>query len=345
MSVQQEPRPPTPGAPMTDSARPRFLKRLRSHVAEEIMLVILVMMCLVLSLFEPAFLSPLNLLNVLRIVSITGIIAFGMTMVIISAEIDLSVGSAAAFCGCLLAVVIDRCDDLGVGPALGVPVAIAATLAAGFGIGAFTGLMRAKFTVPTFITTLALLTGLRGAALLITGGFPVTSLPPWLTFLGGGNVLGVPFPTIVFVLVFLVVHFLMNFTVFGRSIYAVGGNAEAARLSGISVVRVRILVMAITGLLSAVAGILLAAKIGSGTPTVAAGLELDVIAAVIIGGTSLFGGEGRVWGTLVGLVFIGVIVNGMTLLDVQADMQYVVRGALILVAVLINQATIHRGRG
>lgn len=323
-------------------AKESLVNKLRQYLAQEIMLVILVVMGVALALVEPAFLTPLNLLNVLRIISITGIIAFGMTMVIISAEIDLSVGSAAAFAGCLAAVIIGKCSAAGIAIGLGVPLAFGAALAAGFGGGAFVGFMRTRFSVPSFITTLALLTALRGAALLITGGFPVTSFPDWFKFLGGGSILGVPFPAIVFLAVFAAVHFTMNYTTFGRSVYAVGGNAEAARLSGIDVTRVRIMVLAITGLLAALAGILLAAKIGSGTPTVAQGLELDVIAAVIIGGTSLFGGAGRVWGTMVGLIFIGVIVNGMTLLDLKSDLQYVVRGALILAAVLANQATQER---
>lgn len=315
------------------------LQRIKSHLAQELMLVILVVLCIGLSIMEPAFLSTTNLLNVLRLVSITGIIAFGMTMAIICGEIDLSVGAAAAFAGCLAAVLIDKGNDMGLSLAISTPLAVVITLTAGFGIGSFVGFMRTRFLVPTFITTLALLTALRGGALLITGGFPVTTLPPWFKHLGGGDFLGIPIPAMIFACTFLAVYVLMNNTTFGRSVYAVGGNAEAARLSGVNVSRVKVIVMAITGMLSAMAGILLAAKIGSGTPTVAEGLELDVIAAVIIGGTSLFGGSGRVWGTLIGLLFIGVIVNGMTLLDLQTDIQYLIRGGLILAAVLLNQTT------
>jgi ribose/xylose/arabinose/galactoside ABC-type transport system permease subunit len=180
---------------------------------------------------------------------------------------------------------------------------------------------------------------LRGTAQYITEGFPV-NLPPGITFLGSGDILGVPVPALIFLVVFMSVHFLMNYTTFGRSVYAVGGNAEAARLSGIDVWRIRVWVLAINGMLAYLAGILLAARIGSGIPTAALGMELDVIAAVIIGGTSLFGGSGRVWGTLVGLLFIGVMRNGMTLLNIQHDVQLIVRGGLILVAVWINQTTL-----
>lgn len=315
-----------------------IFNRLKAHLAEEIMLVILVALCVVLAMLEPAFLTPINLLNVLRTASITGVIAFGMTMAIVCGEIDLSVGAAAAFAGCLLAVLIDKANDMNISPAISAPIAILITLVVGFGIGSFIGVMRTRFLVPTFITTLALLTALRGGALLITGGFPVTSFPEWFKVLGGGDFMGIPIPAMVLATTFISVHVLMNNTTFGRSIYAVGGNAEAARLSGINVNRVKIIVMAITGMLAALAGIMLAAKIGSGTPTVGTGLELEVIAAVIIGGTSLFGGAGRPWGTLIGLLFIGVIVNGMTLLDVQTDLQYVISGGLILAAVLLNQA-------
>ena len=206
-------------------------------------------------------------------------------------------------------------------------------------MGVFTAAMRNLFRVPCFITTLALLTGLRGTAHYITDGFPV-NLPPVITFLGSGDILGVPVPALIFLVVFVSVHFLMNYTTFGRSVYAVGGNAEAARLSGIDVWRIRVWVLAINGMLAYLAGILLAARIGSGIPTAALGMELDVIAAVIIGGTSLFGGSGRVWGTLVGLLFIGVMRNGMTLLNIQHDVQLIVRGGLILIAVWINQTTL-----
>jgi hypothetical protein len=165
-----------------------------------------------------------------------GVIAFGMTMVIISGEIDLSVGSAVAFAGCLTAFVTQfLAGTIGMPLSLAVPSAIAVTFAAGFGVGSLTGYLRVRFGVPTFIITLAWMTVLTGAAELITDGFPLTPFPQWYNFLGGGYLFGVPFPAIVFILVFMIIHFVMNFTSFGRSVYAVGGNAEAARLSGINV--------------------------------------------------------------------------------------------------------------
>jgi ribose/xylose/arabinose/galactoside ABC-type transport system permease subunit len=285
--------------------------------------------CVVLALTAPNFLTVDNLLNVLRSVSMQGIIAFGMTMVIIACEIDLSVGSMVALSGCLLAWLVQA----GVPLWVGIPL----TLSAGLLCGAFTGVMRTRFQVPSFITSLALFTALKGGALLITGGFPITSFPKWFGYLGGGYLAGIPVPAIAFIICFIVVSVLMNHTTFGRAVYAVGGNPEAARLMGINVAGVRIAVLAITGGLAALSGVMLASRMMSGTPTVAQGWELDVIAAVIIGGTSLTGGVGTIRGTLVGMCFIGVIINGMTLLNVPAYFQYVVRGGLILAAVLINR--------
>jgi ribose/xylose/arabinose/galactoside ABC-type transport system permease subunit len=260
-----------------------------------------------------------------------------MTMVIVAGEIDLSVGSMAALAGCFAAWIVGA---LAGAVPVGVAVAagILAALAAGFGVGALSGLLRTRFRVPTFISTLAWLTVLRGAAELITNGFPLTPFPAWYNFLGGGYLAGVPFPALVFLGVFAAIHAVMNFTVFGRAVYAVGGNAEAARLSGIRVPFVKVAVMGIVGLLAALGGILQSSQIMSGSATTATGWELDVISAVIIGGTSLMGGSGKVWGTLIGLVFLGVLVNGMTLLNISEYWQHVVRGALILLAVLVNAA-------
>ena len=204
------------------------------------------------------------------------VIAFGMTMVIISGEIDLSVASMVALSGCFLAFLTKA----------GLPIAagILLTLALGASIGSFTGVLRSRFRVPSFITTLAILTGLRGAALMLTGGFALTPFPDWYNFLGGGIVLGIPFPALVFLLTFAIVHVLMNHTAFGRAVYAVGGNAEAARLSGINIAKVRIAVLAITSMLATLAGVMLSSRMLAGDPTVAQGWELDVIAAVIVGG-------------------------------------------------------------
>jgi ribose/xylose/arabinose/galactoside ABC-type transport system permease subunit len=303
--------------------------RVRFPLAHVILELILAGVCVYLAMTSPVFLTVGNFLNVLRSISEIGIIAFGMTMVIVAGEIDLSVGSAVAFAGCLTALLVQQ----GVPPVAATLVA----LASGLVIGSVTGLFRTRFNVPSFITSLALLTGLRGAAHKMTGGFSLTPFPEWYGQIGSGYVAGIPVPALIFVAVFAIIYFLMTFTTFGRAIYAVGGNAEAARLCGIDVTRVRILVLAITGMLAALSGVILSSRMLAGNPTVAAGWELDVIAAVIVGGTSLSGGAGRVWGTLVGVVFIGVIVNGMRLHDVHEDGQLIARGVIILLAVLLSR--------
>ncbi len=298
--------------------------------------LILAVLVLILVFTAPGFPSLRNLLNVLRTVSMLGIIAFAMTAVIIAGEIDLSVGAGAALAGCIVAWFAGAlAGPLGGTAAvmLGVVVAVSVGFAVGFSVGKF----RQWFNVPSFICTLALFTALRGAANLITGGFPLSTFPSWFGFVGGGYLLGIPFPVYLFALSFAGMHFLMNYTRFGRAVYAVGGNMEAARLSGIDIWWVKSMTLGITGAATALSGTLIASQIGSGTGTTATGMELDVIAAVIIGGTSLFGGKGRIWGTLIGVLFLGCISNGMTLLNVSEYWQYVVRGGIILGAVLLNQ--------
>ncbi|MCX6132340.1 MAG: ABC transporter permease [Ignavibacteriales bacterium] len=312
--------------------------RLRLFISSSILEVILVLLCIILAFTASGFLTADNLLNILRNISMQGVIAFGMTMVIISGEIDLSVGSAVAFAACLTAFLTQKLGGewASLPISFAITVSIVVTLGIGFLFGAFTGFMRNRYQVPSFITTLALMTGLSGAAELITNGFPLTPFPAWYNFIGGGYVLGIPFPAILFLLTFAVLQFLMNYTSFGRSVYAVGGNAEAARLSGINVRRVKTMVFGITAFLAALSGVMVSSEIMSGTATTAKGWELDVIAAVIIGGTSFLGGVGRIWGTLIGVVFLGVMMNGMTLLNVSEYWQHVARGTIILVAVLLN---------
>nr|WP_064248164.1 ABC transporter permease [Rhizobium leguminosarum]OAP93752.1 hypothetical protein A4U53_23595 [Rhizobium leguminosarum] len=320
------------GSANNPAPRERSTTALKIYAMEAILLALIVVLIIV----APGFATLGNALNVLRTGAMLGIIAFGMTAVIISGEIDLSVGAGVALAGCIVAYCSEQ-----LAPSLDYPLAILigvlAAVAVGVICGVFTGTIRRLFNVPTFITTLALFTALRGTANLISGGFPLTDLPGWFSFFGAGDLFGIPFPVYVLLVVFVGMHFLMKYTSFGRSVYAVGGNAEAARLSGIDVFGVKTTALAITGGLTAVSGMLIASQIGSGTGTTATGMELDVIAAVIIGGTSLFGGKGRVWGTLLGVLFLGCVTNGMTLLNVNEYWQYVVRGAIILGAVLLNQ--------
>lgn len=308
------------------------LRLLKTYTME----IILTLLVIFLIAVAPGFASTGNILNVLRTVAMLGIIAFGMTAVIVCGEIDLSVGAGAALAGCIVAWFGDQFSGV-FGEWGAVIVGFAAALLLGFTLGYLTGRFRQWFNVPTFITTLALFAALRGFANLITGGFPLSSFPSGFDFLGGGYLFGIPFPVYIFALTFIGMHILMKYTSFGREVYAVGGNMEAARLSGIDIWRIKAWTLGLTGALTAVSGTLIASQIGAGTGTTATGMELDVIAAVIIGGTSLFGGKGRIWGTLIGVLFLGCISNGMTLMNVSEYWQYVVRGGIILGAVLLNQ--------
>ena len=306
-------------------------------VSQNIMLCILLVMVAVLSVFADGFLTLSNLLGILRSVAITGVIAFGMTMVIIAGEIDLSVGSTIGLASVLVAKIGGALSDAGVMPLeSAVVVGMLAALAAGALIGFLNGKIRTRFNIPTFIITLAMLNILYGAAAIISKGFPVTTVPSWYGFIGAGMVGNIPVPAIWLVLVFAASLVLMNYTRFGREVYAVGGNTESARLSGINVNRIKITVLIAVQVLAAFAGIILSSQVYSGSSSFGRGYEMDVIAPVIIGGASLSGGMGKVTGTLVGIIFLGILLNGMTLLGVDDYVKYVVRGLVILVAVLVN---------
>ncbi len=283
----------------------------------------------VLSLLSPSFLTVSNLLNIARQVSINAILAAGMTFVILTAGIDLSVGSVLAYAGAIMAGLL----------AGGTPlvVSIGAGLALGALLGLVNGAVVTKGKVQPFIATLAMLTIARGATLVYTDGRPITGLPDAFVWLGAGDVGRVPVPVIIMTLVFLAAHLILTRTVLGRYVYAIGGNEEAARLSGVNVIFYKALVYAISGVLSAVSAVILTARLNSAQPTAGAGYELDAIAAVVLGGTTLAGGEGTIGGTLLGAFIIGVINNGLNLLNVNPFYQQVVKGAVILLAVLLDR--------
>jgi len=303
--------------------------RFRAFLARSGLLLALILLFVVLAATAPNFLSARNILNVLRQVSFVGIIACGMTMALIGAEVDLSVGSVVALTSSLLGVLSQK---LGwpLGPAIAA-VIVEATL-----VGVFAGWIRIRWDIPGLIVTIALMLSLRGMAYVLTNAFPIPITNDSFAFLGSGDILGVPFPAILFLMTMALFGFISSRTVYGRSVYAVGGNAEATRLSGIPVNRVRVMIFATTGLLSAVAGVLLTSRLSSGYAGVGVGWEFDVISAVIIGGTSLFGGEGSMFGTLLGVLFIGLLGNGMVLLGVNPYLQQVARGVIILLAVLLS---------
>ena len=282
-----------------------------------------------LSLLSDRFLSVPNLLNVLRQISINALIAVVMTTVILGRGIDLSVGSLLAYVGVVTATLAVS----------GLPawLAILAGLAIGASLGAISGLFVAYAGIAPFIVTLAGLTIFRGMALAFTDGRPVTGLPPLFAEIGYGTFLGLPMPVWILLAFLIVTHLLLRHTALGRAIYAIGGNEEAARLAGIPVRRVTAFTYAFSGFAAALAAVVLTGRLNSAQPTAGVMFELDAIAAVVVGGTSLFGGRGGVFGTLVGALIIGVINNGMNLLNVPSFYQQIVKGGVILAALLIDR--------
>jgi len=311
-------------------SRPLWLSRAGGFLSRSGLLVAVVLLFVLLSQFAPNFLMARNLFNVLRAVAINGMIACAMTFIIISGDIDVSVGSAVAWASSLLGV-------LAVKQHWPLWLAAATVLLLGSGIHSLAGLIRVKWNVPAFVVTLTLFMSLKGAAKVITNAYPITPFPDAFSFWGQGYIAKVvPVPAILMVLTFIVFYFLSTRTVFGRSVYSVGGNQEAARLSGIPIGRTRILIFAITGFLSAMGGIITSSRIMAGAYNVGEGLEFEVIAAVIIGGTSLAGGAGSMVGTFLGVLFIGLLANGMTLMGVHPYWQEVARGLIVLFAVLTS---------
>ncbi len=288
----------------------------------------------ILSLLSDRFLTPSNVINVLRQISINAIIAAGMTVVIIGRGIDLSVGSLLALTGVVAA-------SLAVG---GLPagLAIAAALGLGLVMGVFNGAFVAYAGIAPFIVTLAGLTIFRGMALAITDGRPVSGLPPIFMTIGYGSFLGLPVPIWIMLGFLAITHVILRHMALGRSIYAIGGNEEAARLSGIAVRRVKLFTFAYSGLAAALAAMVLTGRLNSAQPSAGVMFELDAIAAVVVGGTSLFGGKGGVFGTLIGALIIGVINNGMNLLNVPSFYQQIVKGGVILAALLIERLAASR---
>lgn len=302
-----------------------WLPRLLARYGSIVMLAVLVV---AMSLATPEFARLANLLNVARQVSIVAIIATGMTFVIITAGIDLSVGSLVALTACIAMTVIDRYGWDAVGVLTGVAVGGLA--------GALNGALIAWLRVPAFICTLGTLTVFRGLALIVTGGVPIIKFEGSFRAIGQGLIWGVPVPIVVMAVVAGAMQTVLRRTAFGAHIYAVGGNEEASRLAGIRVARVKFGAYVISGLLAGLAGMVLMARLSSAQPAVGEGMELDAIAAVVLGGTSLMGGRGSVWNTLVGALVIGVLNNGMNLLGVHSHFQLVAKGVIIVLAVLLD---------
>lgn len=285
----------------------------------------------IITIINPQFISFSNIFNLLRQVSINALIAFGMTFVILTGGIDLSVGSTLALSSAVTATLMSS----GMDPILSVLIG----LLCGVALGAFNGITIAKGKVAPFIATLATMTMYRGLTLVFTDGTPVSGLGTSASFelLGRGYFFGVPIPVITMLVAFIILFLILKKTTFGKRVYAVGGNEEASILSGINADRIKIYVYSLTGFLSALAGIILTSRLGSAQPTAGDMYELDAIAAVVIGGTSLTGGRGWITGTLIGALIIGVIDNGLNLLGVSSFFQQVVKGGVILLAVLVDR--------
>ncbi len=294
-------------------------------------LIGLVLIILILSIVSSSFFTLENIFNVLRQVSINALIAFGMTFVILTGGIDLSVGSILALSSALTAGMLAS----GMDPILAMFIG----LASGAVMGAINGLFITKGKVAPFIATLATMTIFRGLTLVYTDGRPITGLSNNSLFeiIGRGYFGWVPVPVIWMLVCYVILYFILKKTTFGRRVYAIGGNEEASILSGIRANSVKIWIYSITGTLSALAGIILASRLNSAQPTAGTSYELDAIASVVLGGTSLSGGKGWIFGTLVGALIIGVLNNGLNLMNVSSFYQQVVKGGVILLAVLLDR--------
>lgn len=288
----------------------------------------LAVLCVVLWVLTPHFLTVSNLLNIAQQTSINAIVAAGMTFVIISGGIDLSVGSIVALAGVALGAMLQTGYPL--------PVALAAALAAGTACGMLNGALVSVGGLPPFIATLGMMSAARGTALVFTEGRPISGFDDGFRTLATGSIGFVPAPVVVMILVYVVAHLVLTRTTFGRYVYAIGGNEEATRLSGVAVRFHKTLIYGTSGLVSAVAAIVLTARLNSAQPIAGTMYELDAIAATVIGGTSLMGGQGTLAGTLVGALIMGVLRNGLNLLGVSSFLQQIVIGVVIVSAVLVD---------
>ena len=304
-------------------------------------LIALFILCLIIGFLSDKFFTVSNFWNVLRQISVNICISVGMTLVVLMAGIDLSVGSVLALCGAVTAGLFKMgielpSQNLYIGFTL-LGAALAGVLTGAL-LGFFNGFVITRFKVPSFVATLAMLTVARGLTMLWTKGFPISGLGEQFAYLGTGWLVGVPVPVWISAVVVAVAILISDKTKLGRYIYAIGGNENASLLSGINITKVKITVYTIAGVLAAVGGLMVTSRLDSAQPNAGTGYELDSIAAVVIGGTSLSGGKGSIWGTVLGAIIIGVLNNGLVLLNVSPFWQQVVKGFVILLAVIIDKA-------
>ena len=306
------------------------MKERLTHILKNYgMIVAFVLVCVVMWALTPHFLTPTNLLNVVRQSSIIGVMAVGVTFVILSGGIDLSVGSVMAVSGMIAAGTMQN----GGGIFVGIVVALGVGIAAGL----VNGLLVTKGGITPFVVTLGMMSIARGATLIYSNGYPISGFSETFRFIGGGEILGIPFPVIIFFLVVLTGWAVLTQTRLGRYTYAIGGNEETVKLSGINSDFFKTMVYVISGATAAISALILTSRLNSAGPTAGLTYELTVIAAVVIGGTSLSGGRGSVWGSLIGALLIAVINNGMNLLGISPYFQELVRGVIIILAVYVDR--------
>lgn len=289
----------------------------------------LVVLIIVMSFLSSRFFKFSNLINVLTQVSVNAVIAMGMTFVILTGGIDLSVGSILAISGAVAAMIMKETGNIF--------LAVSGALVVGMVIGLMNGLVIAKGKLQAFIATLATMTIFRGVTYVFTKGIPISGLDQSFMAIGNNKVAGIPWPIFIMLAIFLITAYVLNQTKFGRYVYAIGGNEDSARLSGINTQRSKTIVYMISGLMAAVSGIIVTSRIGSAGATAGEGYELDAIAAVVIGGTSLSGGEGSIGGTIIGALIIGILNNGLNLMNVNPFYQSIIKGLVILIAVLFDK--------
>ncbi|MEG2017823.1 MAG: ribose ABC transporter permease [Clostridium sp.] len=303
--------------------------KVKENVEKYKSLIGLVLLCAVITMVTPNFLTVSNITNIFTQVSVNAIIAVGMTFVILTGGIDLSVGSTLAISGALAASIVKSTGSI--------PLAIIAAGIVGILIGLINGLLISRGKLQAFIATLATMTIFRGATLVFTNGTPISKLPEAFVNIGNGKIGFMPIPVIITIVVALAGIYVLSQTRLGRYLYAVGGNEDSARLSGINTNKIKTLAYVISGFAASIAGVIITSRIGSASPNAGTGFELDAIAAVVIGGTSLAGGEGKVTGTIIGALIIGVLNNGLNLMNVSPFYQSIVKGLVILLAVLLDK--------
>lgn len=315
--------------------------RVKNILLDHIIEILLILLVVIMWIANSNFMTVNNIMNIFRNQALKGVIAFGMTMVIIAGQIDLSIGSTVALAG----VIVARfCRDLpeaaGVSVTAACWIGIVVAILAAILMGVIHAIAQHKFQMPAFIVTLASMNLMYGLAGMICEGFPIANaFPQWFLQIGIGKIGGatgvIPIPAIILIVVFILAHILMTYTTTGRAVYAVGGNPESARLSGINVFKTKAIVFSAVQVMCVLAAFMHSAQVASGSYSFGKGWEVDVISSVVIGGTSMAGGIGKPWGTLMGVLFMGVVINAMTILDVDIYAQYVVRGLIMFFAVLM----------